>query len=110
VRIARARPRIWKLALALDGVVVAQNRHPDPPVADFAALGFTLQWSQLMQFKVAADLTIQRPALHLNLAQIQEEATNHVSLKEAASSQGAKRIEAARKRALPGFRPMFLGP
>jgi hypothetical protein len=82
VRIARARPRIWKLALALDGVVVAQNRHPDPPVADFAALEFTLQWSQLMQFKVAADLTIQRPALHLNLAQIQEEATNHVSLKD----------------------------
>jgi len=82
VRIARARPRIWKLALALDGLVVAQNRHPDPPVADFAALEFTLQWSQLMQFKVAADLTIQRPALHLNLAQIEEEATNHVSLKD----------------------------
>ena len=82
VRIARARPRIYKLALALDGLVLTQNRHPDPPVADFAALEFTLQWSQLMHFKVAAELTLIRPALHLNLAQIQEEAASKVSLKD----------------------------
>jgi len=82
VRIARARPRIWKLALALDDLVLTQNSHPEPPVADFGALEFSLQWTQLMQFKVAADLTLKRPALHLNLAQIQEEASNHVSLKE----------------------------
>ena len=45
VRINRARPRIYKLGLALDGLVLTQNSHPDPPVADFAALEFTLQWS-----------------------------------------------------------------
>jgi hypothetical protein len=82
VRIGRARPRVWKLALALDDLVLTQNRHPNPPVADFGALEFTLQWSQLLQFKVAADLTLVRPALHLNLAQIQEEANSHVSLKD----------------------------
>ncbi len=82
VRIGRARPHIWKLALTLDDLVLTQKRHPDPPVADFGALEFSLQWSQLVQFKVAADLTLLRPALHLNLAQIQEEANSHVSLKD----------------------------
>jgi hypothetical protein len=82
VRIARARPRIYKLGLVLDGLVLTQNSHPDPPVADFAALEFTLQWSQLVRFKVAADLTLRRPALHIDLAQMQEEAASKVSLKE----------------------------
>jgi hypothetical protein len=82
VRINRARPRIYKLGLALDGLVLTQNSHPDPPVADFAALEFTLQWSQLVRFKVGADLTLRRPALHINLAQIQEEAASNVSLKD----------------------------
>ena len=82
VRIARARPRIYKLSLALDGLVLTQNSHPDPPVADFATLEFTLQWTQLKHFKVAAELTLIRPALHLNLAQIQEEAASKVSLKD----------------------------
>jgi len=82
VRINRARPRIYKLALALDGLVLTQNSHPDPPVADFAALEFTLQWSKLIRFHVAGDLTLRRPALHINLAQIQEEAAGNVSLKD----------------------------
>jgi hypothetical protein len=82
VRIQRARPRIWKLALALDGLVLVQNSHPEPPVADLGALEFTLEWSELVRFKVAADLTIRHPALHLNLAQIQEEAASKVSLKD----------------------------
>ncbi len=82
IRIARARPHLWKLGLDLDGLVLAQNRHPDPPVADFGVLAFSLRWSEVLRFKVAGDLTIERPALHLNLAQIEEEANSHVSLKE----------------------------
>jgi len=82
VRIARCHPHIWKLGLDLDGVVLAQNRHPDPPVADIGALAFTLQWTRLVRFKLAGNLTLRNPALHVNLAQIQEESSNHVSLKE----------------------------
>lgn len=82
VRIGRARPHIWELALALDDLVLTQHSHPTPPVADFGSLEFTLQGAQLIRLKVAGDLTIRHPALHLNLAQIQEEATNNVTLKE----------------------------
>jgi len=82
VRIARVRPHLWRLAFELDNLVLVQNTHPEPPVAEFGALEFSLVWSELLRFKVAGTLTIQRPALHINLDQIEEEAQSHVSLKD----------------------------
>ncbi|MFZ1375343.1 MAG: DUF748 domain-containing protein [Geothrix sp.] len=82
VRIAKVRPHLWRLAFDLDNLVLVQNTHPEPPVADFGALEFSLVWSELLRFKVAGTLTIQRPALHINLDQIEEEAQSHVSLKD----------------------------
>ena len=82
VRIGQARPHIWRLALELDNVVLAQNTHPDPPVADFQALKFSLLWAELIHFRMAGNLTIERPALHINLAQISEAAHSQVSLKD----------------------------
>jgi hypothetical protein len=82
VRIGRVHPHLWKLAFDLDDLVLAQNTHPDPPVADFGALKFSMLFGELLRFKVAGDLTIEHPALHINLAQIEEEARSHVSLKD----------------------------
>jgi hypothetical protein len=82
VHIARVRPHFWRLGIDLDDLVVLQDTHPDPPVADLAAMRFSLLLSELLRFKVAGDLTIIRPALHINLTQIEEEANSHVGLKE----------------------------
>ena len=82
VRIARVRPHIWRMAFDLDDVVLTQNAHPNPPVADFGALQFSLVWHELLNFKVAGNLTIDRPALHINLTQIEDEAHSQVSLKD----------------------------
>jgi len=82
VRIARVRPHLWRLAFDLDDLVLVQNTHPQPPVADFGTLEFSMLWSELLRFKVAGNLTIQRPALHINLDQIEAEARSHVSLKD----------------------------
>ena len=82
VHIARVRPHLWRLAFDLDNLVLMQNTHPNPPVADFGTLEFSMVWAELLKFKVAGDLTIKRPALHINLTQIEEEARSHVSLKD----------------------------
>ena len=82
VHIARVRPHLWRLAFDLDDLVLSQNSHPNPPVADFAALKFSMVWGELLHLRVAGDLTFDRPALHINLAQIEEEAHSHVSLKD----------------------------
>lgn len=81
VHIARVRPHFWRLAFDLDDLVLLQNTHPDPPVANFGALQFSLQLRELFRFKVAGNLTILRPALHINLTQIEAEANSHVSLR-----------------------------
>ena len=82
VRIGRVRPHLWRLAFDLDDVILVQNTHPLPPVADVGALRFSLLLRELFRFKVAGDLTIQRPALHINLDQLEAQARGHVSLKE----------------------------
>jgi len=82
VRIARFRPHIWRLGFDLEDLVLAQDRHPDPPVGDFGALRFSLQLSELLRFKVVGDLIVDRPALHINLVQIEAETRSRVSLKE----------------------------
>jgi hypothetical protein len=82
VHIARVTPHFWRLAFDLDSLILVQNAYPNPPVADFGALKFSLVARELLHFKVAGDLTIERPALHINLAQIEEEAKTYVSLKD----------------------------
>ena len=82
VRITRVHPHIWRLGVDLDELVLVQNRHRDPPVADFGALQFGLAWSELLHFRVAGDLTLVRPALHINLAQNEQEARSQVSMKD----------------------------
>ncbi|MDP2875020.1 MAG: hypothetical protein Q8O00_02475, partial [Holophaga sp.] len=82
VRIGGVRPHVWRLAFELENLVLVQNTHPEPAVADFRAMKFSLVWSELLHFRVAGELTIDRPALHINLMQIQEEVTGQVRLKD----------------------------
>ncbi len=82
VHIGRVRPHLWRIAFDLDDLVLKQDTHPDPPVANVGALRFSLQLRELLRLKVAGDLTILRPALHIDLTQIQAEVNSHVSLKE----------------------------
>ena len=82
VRIGRVDLHLWRLAFTLEDLVLVQNSHPSPPVAEFGALGFSLYLDELLRFKVAGNLVIKRPALHINLPQLQEEAKRDVSLKE----------------------------
>jgi len=82
VHIGRVKPHLWRLAFDLDDLVLTQDSHPQPPVADFAALQFSLAWGELLHLKAAGKLTLLRPALHLNLAQLQDEAQSEVSLKD----------------------------
>jgi len=82
VRLGRFRPHLWRLGFELDDLVLVQTRHPDPPVADFGAIRFFLLWRELLRLRLAGDLTLERPALHINLVQIREEMDSHVRLRD----------------------------
>jgi hypothetical protein len=82
VRIGRVRPHLWRLGFDLDNLVVTQDSHPDPPVADFGALDFSLAWPDLLRFKLVGRLAIEHPSLHINLAQLLDEAHSRLSLRQ----------------------------
>jgi hypothetical protein len=82
VRIAKVHPHLWRLGIDLDQVDLVQTAHPDPPVAGVGALAFSLGWQDLIHFRLAGDLTIRRPALHIDLTQIKEAGNSRVRLQD----------------------------
>jgi len=92
VRIGRVRPHLWRFAFDLNDLMIQQTRHPTPPVAHVEAMQFSLLARDLLRFKLAGNLTLLRPALHIDLTQIQEEVHSHVSLKERGWQQAVEAI------------------
>jgi hypothetical protein len=82
VRITKVRPHIWRMGIDVLDLEVIQTAHPDPPVADIGALDLSLVWRELIHFRLAGNLVVQHPALHIDLPQIQEEARSHVRLRD----------------------------
>jgi len=82
VRIARARPHLEILGLDLEGIVLVQASHPDPPVAEIGSLRFSLDGRSLLRLRLAGSLTFLRPSLHINLPQIQAQVGRKRSLRE----------------------------
>lgn len=67
-------------ALTLSNLIVRQDAHPHPAVADLPTLYVHIQWSELITLHVVADVTLTRPRVHIDLPQLQEQASAKVSL------------------------------
>ena len=61
---------------------MTQDRHPDPPVADVQSVEFRLLFRELLRFRLAGNLALEGPALHINLVQLQEEARSKVRFQD----------------------------
>lgn len=92
VRISRARPRLEALGLDLEGVVLVQAAHPDPPVADIGSLRFTLDGRSLLRLRLAGSLTFRRPSLHINLPQIRAQVSRGRRLREQGWQQAVEGV------------------
>ena len=82
VRLARWDTQIWHLTMELHGLTIVQIAHPESPVADIGSLDFKVSWRALLHLRLLGDLTIQRPHLRIDLAQLQEEAKGDVKFKD----------------------------
>ena len=82
VRLARWDTHLWRLAMELHGLTIVQDAHPESPVADIGSLEFKVSWRALLHLRLLGDLTIQRPSLRIDLAQLQEQAKSEVKLKD----------------------------
>jgi hypothetical protein len=69
-------------SLDLFEVVVIQDAHPDPPVASIPLLSASVHWRALLHGRVVGDIVIDRPVVHVNLAQAQKEIADPTPVKD----------------------------
>lgn len=82
VTLAAVDLRPLKLGLALQGAVVRQDAHPEPPVMSIPDLAVGVEWRELLRFHLVADAVFDRPRVHVNLPQLREEDKDEVKLED----------------------------
>ena len=66
----------------LRDMVVVQDAHPDPPVADIPKFALSVNWKALVFGGVVADLALEQPKLHFDVSQAVAEAADKTPVKE----------------------------
>jgi hypothetical protein len=69
-------------SLTLYGLVIHQDKHPNPPVADIARMGFHIQLREIFTGHVVADVLLTHPHVHINLTQLRSEKADPVPLSQ----------------------------
>lgn len=78
----RAHVQLLNGSLTLYGLVVHQDKHPNPPVADLARMAFRIQWREVFTGHVVADVLLTHPHVHINLTQLRSEKADPVPLSQ----------------------------
>jgi hypothetical protein len=82
VRIGALKFHPLGFSVDLQDVAIAQEAHPDPPMMRVPKLHASVQWRALLRARVVADVQVERPAIHLNLPQLAQEARGEVPVRE----------------------------
>lgn len=82
VRLPKLRFRLFSLSMALEGLVVRQNAHPEPPVLRIELLKTSVHWRALLSGHLVADVLLARPQVDINLAQLRQEVKDGVPVNE----------------------------
>ena len=69
-------------SMDLRNVVIAQDEHPDPPVANFERIYASVHWKALIHGRVVGDILIEHPIVVLNLTQARSEINDPTPVKD----------------------------
>ncbi len=72
----------FNLSLTLEGAVIRQQAHPEPAVADVPWVRASVQWREILRFRLVSDVAINRPRIHVNLPQLEEENRDSVEMED----------------------------
>lgn len=92
VRIPKLHLRPFDFGLTLEDVTVRQSANPEPAVAVFPRLQATIQWRELLAFRLVADFLLDRPVIYCNLTQLRQEVSDAIPVKERGWQQAVKEI------------------
>ena len=82
VTLGHAHLQLLTLRLTLRRLVVVQDAHPRPPVADLPLMRFRIHWKELFSLRVVANVGIWDPKLHIDQAQFVTEAKSKTTLRQ----------------------------
>jgi Domain of Unknown Function (DUF748) len=82
VWIPSLRVHPWTGSIELRDATIVQDAHPDPPVTHIARLVTSIDWRALLHRRLVADVTFDRPTVHLDLKNVRAEAASDVALKD----------------------------
>jgi len=76
----------------LRDLVIVQDKHPEPPVADVPKFSLSVNWKALIFGGVVADLALEQPKLHFDTSQAVAEASDKTPVKERGWQQAIEAI------------------
>jgi hypothetical protein len=82
VTLYHAHLQLLNLRLTLERLIVVQDAHPSPPVAEFPLIRFHIHWAALISGHVLASVGIWNPQVHIDLAQLVTEARSKTPLRK----------------------------
>lgn len=78
VRLGAADFHPLNLGIDFRNLLVRQEANPEPPVMNIRELNASVEWMSLLRGKLVGNVVIDRPALHINLNHLQQEAKEKV--------------------------------
>ena len=82
VTLRHAHLQLLNLRLTLSGLIIVQEAHPNPPVAEFPLIHFHVHWRALLSDHVVAAVGIWNPRIHINQPQLVTEAHSKTPLRQ----------------------------
>jgi len=76
VRIGRLDFHPIGFSVDFENLVLTQNEHPDPPIANIKRITASVHWRALIRGRMVADFEFDRPVLYVNLAKVRREAAD----------------------------------
>lgn len=80
------------LSVTVRDLVIRQNAHPEPPVADFPYLYAHVHWRAVLHGRLVAEFALREPRIHINLTQLRAEAKSEVPVEERGWQEAAQAI------------------
>ncbi|WP_306591128.1 DUF748 domain-containing protein [Geothrix sp. 21YS21S-4] len=82
VEIPRLHLSLLGGSITLRDLKVRQVANPEPPILLLPYLKASVQWRELLSGRLVADFRLERPQVHINLIQLQQEQANPTPVKD----------------------------
>ncbi|MBV8056720.1 MAG: DUF748 domain-containing protein [Deltaproteobacteria bacterium] len=82
VTLGHAHLQLLTLRLTLGRLIIVQDAHPSPPIAEFPLIRFHIHWAALLSGHVLASVGIWNPQVHVDLPQLATAARSKTPLRQ----------------------------